>query len=505
MWSVLGYRPLSGGGGGNETNIRIDALEANLESKMNREDNGTVNNNAIVRWDGTDGQNVESSPATINDGGTLTTANVVATSSITASDIVQTPTVKTTTINPNDGTGIITVGGVELGNSGVVTTVGNAQTALRANATGTGTPLLITHNGRECRVVDNGDGIVFTAGTSGSMGISYSPTNNYGGANSSGVKLTSGTIQCLIGATARMTLTSGGTSFTGTGTFAGAISTNSGTESTATNTGSIKTNGGIGLAKRLNVGGNIRCFSTTESTTHTVGAIVTDGGLGVAKNAFIQGLVSAGGVSGGYVEATGVLSTNSGNNAVSANSGALRVPNGGVGVGGDIFCGGDIIVNAMPSQDNHVTNRGYVDGLVSGLGVGGIGVNLTATLAGLPNFTVIFSAYKTGDIVHCSLRSANVVATSWPETPGYVNIDASLVPSAWRPARTFYARIPIYNTRHDQPRFWGTITMQSATNWVLSEDEARGFEGTFNILEGDTFAIYESWFSYEAIGANPQD
>ena len=59
-------------------------------------------------------------------------------------------------------------------------------------------------------------------------------------------------------------------------------------DSTNINNGSIVTNGGMGIAKNLNVGGTI-AHNIIDSTNINNGSIVTNGGMGIAKNLNIGG------------------------------------------------------------------------------------------------------------------------------------------------------------------------------------------------------------------------
>jgi hypothetical protein len=76
-------------------------------------------------------------------------------------------------------------------------------------------------------------------------------------------------------------------------TDTGQIYTADDTDSTSKDTGSIITEGGIGVEKSAYIGTNLRVLGTTESTSTTTGSTVLSGGLGVAKNVYIGGSLNA--------------------------------------------------------------------------------------------------------------------------------------------------------------------------------------------------------------------
>jgi len=60
-------------------------------------------------------------------------------------------------------------------------------------------------------------------------------------------------------------------------------------ESTSCTTGALVVDGGVGIAKNLNICGQLDLNNATESTSCTTGALVVDGGVGIAKNLNVCG------------------------------------------------------------------------------------------------------------------------------------------------------------------------------------------------------------------------
>jgi len=115
---------------------------------------------------------------------------------------------------------------------------------------------------------------------------------------------------------------------TDTGT-SGAIDQTNATDSTTPTTGAIKTAGGVGIAKKLNVGetitsqGAVIVADQTQSTNTVTGSITTAGGLGVVKNANIGGNLSV----TGSAQASNLSGTNTGDVTLAA-IGAVPNANG---------------------------------------------------------------------------------------------------------------------------------------------------------------------------------
>ena len=77
----------------------------------------------------------------------------------------------------------------------------------------------------------------------------------------------------------------------GDGDGDGDVRTTSATAATTATSGSIKTAGGIGIAKQTYIGGVLAVLSTIDSVSSVTGAVVVAGGLGVAKDLYVGGVL----------------------------------------------------------------------------------------------------------------------------------------------------------------------------------------------------------------------
>lgn len=106
------------------------------------------------------------------------------------------------------------------------------------------------------------------------------------------------------------------------GIITNAVEITNTTESTNTVTGALVVDGGVGIAKQLNIGGITQIANETQSTNSTNGSLIVKGGVGIVKN----------------VHLGGTIHVPSGNN-VTPSYGFIGSPNTGVGresIGGDL-------------------------------------------------------------------------------------------------------------------------------------------------------------------------
>lgn len=147
-WTALGYRR----NGVSETpNFNSDAINAQLALKVNAEGSGTVADNALVRWDGVGGKDIQSSSATLSDVGVLTTAivstdiinertlnaGIIIDGALIKDDNVRAVSMNTDTINEKTLNNGITIDGVLIKDNTITTNgvIFNSETitALPAN------------------------------------------------------------------------------------------------------------------------------------------------------------------------------------------------------------------------------------------------------------------------------------------------------------------------------------------------------------------------------------
>lgn len=169
---------------------------------------------------------------------------------------------------------------------------------------------------------------------------------------------------------------SGGVEFTGTATFTGPIVS---TGSYATNlSGTLDVDGVVTIHNATTatmapqgalivqggeyIGANLIVASTASGTTVDNNALYVVGGIGVGGNLVVAGTITAQQLTIEYTTVTtsivtsdDIISTYNTTQSTSTNSGALQVA-GGIGVGLDIYVGGNVNGGALTSRGFTVTN-----------------------------------------------------------------------------------------------------------------------------------------------------
>src|SRR6478735_7510514 len=119
----------------------------------------------------------------------------------------------------------------------------------------------------------------------------------------------------------------------------------------------VVTSGGLGVGANIYCGSRITCsattgtslavLSTTNSTNYLSGCAVLSGGLGIGGNTFTLGNISTAGVLtlSNTTPSTNVFLIQNTSATVSPTTGAM-VCSGGFGLGGSLICGGNIAINS---------------------------------------------------------------------------------------------------------------------------------------------------------------
>jgi hypothetical protein len=163
------------------------------------------------------------------------------------------------------------------------------------------------------------------------------------------------------------------------------VNINGDTQSDSCTTGALVVDGGVGIAKNLNVCGRLDMSNTTESDSCTTGALIVDGGVGIAKNLNVCGNAKISGdltVLGAYTYLNTEVQVTSAMTIENTGTGpALKVTQSGTqpiahfidSDGGDIVFNDDGFVGIgtmSPSQKLHVTDGTTTGDVRIALGTG---------------------------------------------------------------------------------------------------------------------------------------
>ena len=182
----------------------------------------------------------------------------------------------------------------------------------------------------------------------------------------------------------------------------GTVTINTNSNATSTTTGALRVAGGVGIGGTLYVG-NLRADATTSATTWTVN-----------YNPVTKELTTATAGSTTSASGTGTTSTfviNNSTAATSTNTGALQVVNGGAGIGGSVYVGGDIYsrgtkviplsiqeFTATAGQTTFTISGGYTVGTVQ-VFANGINLGSADIVASNGTTVVVLEPRAVGDIV----------------------------------------------------------------------------------------------------------
>jgi hypothetical protein len=149
-------------------------------------------------------------------------------------------------------------------------------------------------------------------------------------------------------------------------------------DSDAPTTGAVVVVGGVGIGKNVHVQGQLHIVNGTDSGSTTTGALVVSGGAGIGQQLYVGGFVHitdgtvSNSTTSGALVVTGGIGTAgalyagsdsrflSNTDASSTSTGALAVPNGGVGIGQQLYVGGVTHANSGVFLGMAASPAGYV-------------------------------------------------------------------------------------------------------------------------------------------------
>jgi hypothetical protein len=170
-----------------------------------------------------------------------------------------------------------------------------------------------------------------------------------------------------------LTTQSGLTSILGISVINQTLFINTTTNSTSTNSGALIVSGGVGVGRDLYVGGSLTVNGALVLTTSSIGnsavtsitagtdtAVSTSTGPVIIWNTSTLQTVTGRGAT-----TTNAINIINGTNSTSTTTGALQVA-GGVGIGGDLYVGGNIVAQKLTIQLTTITTTNVVtDDIIS--------------------------------------------------------------------------------------------------------------------------------------------
>lgn len=447
--------------GEEDVNERLNIVEANLQGKVNGEDSGTVSDNAIVRWDGDSGRDIQDSVITVDDTGKINNQNSsleLATAGITKLTIGSSVStfndqvaITDTTVSTSTTTGALVIsGGCAIGDDLRV------ADAIHCSS--------INVDGNKLYMDSVGGETVLEAG------IGNLVMNVNSGAPPKGVVLRQQTTDLLAAKDTGITCS---------------------VPVLATNINSIGT-------------GNLNAISTAQGGNSNSGAFTA--GSGTTLNGD-----------------SGNVSLSSGNSTGNGDSGQINISTGTVGSGTagnvNVNVGGAtklsitptltttnnlISCSTAPTDNNHLTNKAYVDSVITTpLYYSTTVINIQAAHPSFTNpLNFTFRAIRIGYLVTVSFSLGASQLANNSNNGVLYSSPGGQIPVEYRPIRSTYGDIYINNSSFPAPNddYKGTIQIQSNGNFEMYYSAGSVFPGNYlaeiSMSAGEILAVRESWISY---------
>jgi len=258
----------------------------------------------------------------------------------------------------------------------------------------------------------------------------------------------------------------GGNQFvTGNASVGGTLSCTNSNVSSGPSSGAVVVTGGVGIGGAINVGGaanvtgsatfsstssfvGIATFSNVTEATSSAGSIVVSGGISVAKSIYVGiGLAVMGSSTLAGITAGGIVNVTNNTSSSAYNNGAVVVT-GGLGVGNNINCAGNLTVTGSTAVGGVTTFTNPTD--ASALNTAGTifsgGVSVTKNLIVGGGLNVTAASNFSGTIT-TSFGSFVLNTVSLSDSSGIINVQSTA--PALRIAATNAAKTTQYSNSVD--------------------------------------------------------
>ena len=223
------------------------------------------------------------------------------------------------------------------------------------------------------------------------------------------------------------------------------------TDASTTTNASVQMDGGVGIVKKLFVGGQTKLLANVSSTSKDTGALVVEsGGVGIEENLNVGGVAKIG----------------SNQSSTSKDTGALIVELGGVGVEENVNVGGNVRIGVNESSTNKDTGALVVE-------QGGVGIQENLNVG---NNTRLEG---TLELENAFIDKLNSVGFDVSKSKNDYRLSAVGAGVSWRPSGV-----------ETENAIWVTVDGDDANTGFLEGDAKRTVGGAAAIAkEGDTIII----------------